>query len=173
LLDDPIKPVAFILDKVPKEQLVNVYEIGSFSDVDDFLGQLAFKRGRILKGGEPDIEAMARIVLTDWNKGRIRYFTLPPPADETIPAGAMLISASGEVYEMERTIDFAEQDLRNFQVRHVFELVQKKRGQVEQSDEDDGNETERIATGDELPPEEREELDGLAQEYMTIQFDGL
>jgi nuclear GTP-binding protein len=33
-----------------------------------------------LKGGEPDIEGVARIVLSDWVRGRIPWFVEPPPA---------------------------------------------------------------------------------------------
>lgn len=31
-----------------------------------------------IKGGLVDLEATARIILNDWNKGKIKYYTEPP-----------------------------------------------------------------------------------------------
>ena len=45
---------------------------------DEFLDVLARAKGRLLKGGEPDIEGAAKIVLGDWVRGRIPYFVAPP-----------------------------------------------------------------------------------------------
>jgi nuclear GTP-binding protein len=35
-------------------------------------------KGRLLKGGEPDLEGVAKIVLSDWVRGRIPFFVPPP-----------------------------------------------------------------------------------------------
>jgi nuclear GTP-binding protein len=35
-------------------------------------------KGRLLKGGEPDLNAVAKILLSDWVRGRIPYFVAPP-----------------------------------------------------------------------------------------------
>ena len=183
LLDDPVKPVSFIIDKVPKEQLVNVYGIESFSDADDFLSQLAMKRGRVLKGNEPDIESIARSVLEDWNKGRIKYFTLPPTSDDLIEASTEIITENGEVYQMGRTMDFGEQDFRNFQIQHVFQIMQKpqhkgesKKNESSSSEEDEGDNEKEVQSkpvSAQLRPEEKEELDNVAQELQAISFSGL
>lgn len=47
-------------------------------DADEFLDKLARQKGRLLKGGEPDLEGVAKIVLNDWVRGRIPYFVDPP-----------------------------------------------------------------------------------------------
>jgi nuclear GTP-binding protein len=49
-------------------------------DADLFLSTLAVKMGKLLKGGEPDIETVARVVIQDWQKGRLPYFVPPPNA---------------------------------------------------------------------------------------------
>jgi nuclear GTP-binding protein len=56
---------------------LTVPEAGSWT-ADDFLDALARAKGRLLKGGEPDIEGAAKIVLSDWVRGRIPYFVAPP-----------------------------------------------------------------------------------------------
>jgi len=45
-----------------------------------FLEQLCRKSGRLLKGGEADIDGAAKMVLNDWIRGKIPWFT--PPEDE-------------------------------------------------------------------------------------------
>ena len=47
-------------------------------EADDFLDTLARSKGRLLKGGEPDVEGAAKIVLSDWVRGRIPFFVPPP-----------------------------------------------------------------------------------------------
>lgn len=42
------------------------------------LDKLARMKGRLLKGGEPDREAVAKILLSDWTRGRIPFFVPPP-----------------------------------------------------------------------------------------------
>jgi len=48
-------------------------------DAEVLLDKLARMKGRLLKGGEPDIEGVAKILLSDWVRGRIPYFVEPPP----------------------------------------------------------------------------------------------
>ena len=45
---------------------------------EEFLDKLARMKGRLLKGGEPDLEAVAKIILSDWVRGRIPFFVPPP-----------------------------------------------------------------------------------------------
>lgn len=75
---DPIAPMDEILQKVNKSQLLIQYEIADFTTTVEFLTNVAFRRGKLGKGGIPDLESAARLVLTDWNSGRIQYFTMPP-----------------------------------------------------------------------------------------------
>jgi nuclear GTP-binding protein len=78
LVEDPISPVELIMKRCSPQQLMKQYQLTPFVDVRDFLLQLAKQRGRLKRGGIPDLEATARIVLMDWNAGRIPYYTVPP-----------------------------------------------------------------------------------------------
>ena len=49
-----------------------------------FLDKLARMKGRLLKGGEPDLEAVAKILLSDWTRGRIPFFVPPPERSEEL-----------------------------------------------------------------------------------------
>lgn len=57
---------------------MQIYGLPRFSGADEFLRGVAAKRGKLKKGGVIDVQAAARLVLGDWNGGRIPFFTLPP-----------------------------------------------------------------------------------------------
>jgi len=77
-LEDPITPVEAILNRCPKEQMMLQYGISSYEDTNEFLSLVARSMGRLKKGGVPDQIVAARIVLNDWNCGKIKYHTFPP-----------------------------------------------------------------------------------------------
>lgn len=123
LLDDPLTPIDAILSKVPKENILSVYKVESYSDANDFLSQLARIRGKLLKGGVEDIKGMARIVLDDWNHGRIKYFTIPPSIDDAVVTGTYLVTNDGTEYQIGKVIDYDQDAYKNFQIQHVFEVI--------------------------------------------------
>lgn len=78
-----------VLSRVKKCYLCQRYKLDAdttWTDGEDFLGVLAQKMGKLKKGGEPDIETAARIVIYDWQRGRIPFFTMPPE-DRDAPSG--------------------------------------------------------------------------------------
>ena len=102
-LDNPINPVKEILKLCPPEQLVTHYKIGSFKlgDVDDFLLKVGTVRGKLKKGGIVDINAAARIVLHDWNEGKIIYYTMPPNRDQGEPAEVKIVSEFSKEFNID------------------------------------------------------------------------
>ncbi|KAL5994508.1 Nuclear/nucleolar GTPase 2 [Asimina triloba] len=54
-------------------------------DDNDFLAQLCKLSGKLLKGGEPDLMTAAKMVLHDWQRGRIPFF-VPPPKQQEEPS---------------------------------------------------------------------------------------
>lgn len=48
----------------------------------DFLTNLATRSGKLLKGGEPDLDTVAKMVLYDWQRGKLPWFTTPPLREE-------------------------------------------------------------------------------------------
>ena len=78
-LDDPvpaaIKLVERIADKNPGF-LESLYKV-KYSDPYDFLEKVAVRRGLLGKGGVPRIEEAAKIVIRDWQRGKINFFLEP------------------------------------------------------------------------------------------------
>ena len=44
-------------------------------DLDEMLEELAFKTNKLQSGGRPDLDAAARMVLKDWQTGKIKTKT--------------------------------------------------------------------------------------------------
>ncbi|PNW75595.1 hypothetical protein CHLRE_12g533050v5 [Chlamydomonas reinhardtii] len=108
-LSDPISPVSEILKRVPAKQLMVLYKISSFSAPEEFLQLVSLARGKLRRGGTPDAAAAARIVLQDWNDGRIPYYTLPPERPKSGLEEAVIVSSyaqefnADEVFANERS----------------------------------------------------------------------
>ncbi|TXG73575.1 hypothetical protein EZV62_002154 [Acer yangbiense] len=100
-LEDPVGPVKEILNLCPARLLVTLYKIPSFDSVDDFLQKVATVRGKLKKGGIVDVEAAARIVLHDWNEGKIPYYTMPPTRDQGEPSEARIVSELGKEFNVD------------------------------------------------------------------------
>lgn len=47
--------------------------------------QLILRSGKLGKGGEPDLNTAAKMVLYDWQRGKIPFFTLPPDHTDDAP----------------------------------------------------------------------------------------
>lgn len=78
-LEDPIPPaiklIRYILDRDPRT-FEKIYGIES-KDPDAILRELAKKRGLLKKGGELNIEEAARIIIRDWQTGKIKCYSKP------------------------------------------------------------------------------------------------
>ncbi|ESQ37124.1 hypothetical protein EUTSA_v10002456mg [Eutrema salsugineum] len=100
-LDDPVSPVKEILKLCSTQMLVTLYKIPSFESVDDFLYKVATVRGKLKKGGLVDIEAAARIVLHDWNEGKIPYYTMPPKRDQGEHAESKIVTELAKEFNID------------------------------------------------------------------------
>ncbi|EAN92721.1 GTPase, putative [Trypanosoma cruzi] len=75
---DKTDVVNTVLEIVKPKDIVATYGVSDWRDVNDFLEKLAKLRGKLVSGGQPDTEAASRMVLYDWQRGRIPWFSAPP-----------------------------------------------------------------------------------------------
>jgi nuclear GTP-binding protein len=77
---DPIPAIQELLQRATMESIMMTYNVPAFpkGDVMTFLAMAARSKGKVLKGGIPDKIMAARMVLKDWNKGKIPYYSVPP-----------------------------------------------------------------------------------------------
>jgi nuclear GTP-binding protein len=81
IVKNPSQYVAAMLERCQTKHIERTYGIKDWKDEDDFLELLGRKSGRLLKGGEADIDSVARTVLTDFLRGKVPWF-VPPPSLE-------------------------------------------------------------------------------------------
>jgi nuclear GTP-binding protein len=150
-IEHPAQYVDAVLRRVEKKYLLRTYELKDYTDATDFLSQLAKKGGRLLKGGEPDLDSQAKMVITDFLRGKIPWF-MPPPkieGEEGTVAGR-----DGRLGELgrKRKRDDTEDEGRDGKVNEgdegEFEGFDDE--EREENDEDDAEEeSEDGDTGDE------------------------
>lgn len=88
-IEYPAQYIEEVLARVQPKHLQRTYELKDYdNDPVMFLEQLCRKSGRLLKGGEADIDGAAKMVLNDWIRGKIPWFT-PPPYKEGEEGGAV------------------------------------------------------------------------------------
>lgn len=123
--------VSEVLQRAKKDHVRRTYGIHDWEDTEDFLSKLAFKQGRLMKGGEPDIETVARVVLFDWQKGKLPYFVAPPfdaeagPAKEIVVENVKLVLDPQKFSELEVDEAMAqerEKDYRAMRIQQSLDL---------------------------------------------------
>ncbi|NXO54738.1 GNL3 protein, partial [Aramus guarauna] len=82
---DVLEGVDAILNHCSKQQVMMHYSIPDFRNTEEFLSLLAQKRGMLKKGGVPDIENIAKLLLCDWTGAKISYHSQPPGSQRPPP----------------------------------------------------------------------------------------
>ncbi|KAI0125502.1 P-loop containing nucleoside triphosphate hydrolase protein [Xylariales sp. AK1849] len=96
-IDDPLPAVGLLLKRLSTspdllQKLMDVYDLPPLmtaADGDattDFLVQVARKRGRLSRGGVPNITSAAMTVITDWRDGRIQGWVDAPVLPVSVDA---------------------------------------------------------------------------------------
>ncbi|PSR76567.1 P-loop containing nucleoside triphosphate hydrolase protein [Coniella lustricola] len=114
-IDDPIPAVQLLLKRLSTspdlmKQLAKLYDLPALlpnpengDATTDFLVQVARRRGRMGRGGVPNINAAAMTVVTDWRDGRIQGWVDAPvtvvAAAAAAAAAAPVAGASGSAAE--------------------------------------------------------------------------
>ena len=76
-IQDPEDYIPEVLKRVKTEFLERTYKIKDWVNAEDFLVKLAIRYGKLLKGGEPNVGQVARMVLNNFQRGQLPYFIKP------------------------------------------------------------------------------------------------
>ncbi|KAI9912390.1 hypothetical protein PsorP6_006086 [Peronosclerospora sorghi] len=104
-MEDPVGAVQVLLTRCLPAQLAKLYKLPvdavsrCYEDAVQFLVLVAQSQGKIGKGGVPDRQAAARIVLKDWNRGKLPYFT-PPPDLSVQVLETQLVTSFGQEFNV-------------------------------------------------------------------------
>ena len=82
-VENPAQYAHAALNKCERRHVERTYGIIGWTDADEFLEKLAEKSGRLLKGGERDLDGVAKMFLNDFLRGKVPWFVKPPGWMET------------------------------------------------------------------------------------------
>ena len=82
-VDNPEQYVEAVLKRVKPKHIERTYAVKGYANATEFLDLLARKGGRLLRGGEADLDGVAKMVINDFLRGKVPWFTDPPSAEGT------------------------------------------------------------------------------------------
>ncbi|KAK9085932.1 hypothetical protein Sjap_026343 [Stephania japonica] len=101
-LEDAAEHIGEVLKRVKRVHLERAYKIKEWVDENDFLVQLCKLTGKLLKGGEPDLMTAAKMILHDWQRGRIPFFVPPPQENESVEEPSTSDAVEGALVDGDR-----------------------------------------------------------------------
>ena len=200
-IKDPIPAVQALLERCTMDSLMMTYNVPAFptgpEGVMTFLAMVARTKGRVLKGSIPDKVMAARLVIKDWNKGKIPYYSVPPndkmgvldtagAVGSTVVGGATIVSEFSDEFDITKIFEAHDKELMaelddvdemDFVQMNSTSCDGKKEGAekildyltTEQGEEDD--EEDDDSSGDEMEEEEEEEKGNNARMKDVEDFD--
>lgn len=116
-VENPEQYVPAVLRRVQPRHLERSYGIKHYADAIEFLSLLARKGGRLLKGGEPDLDGVAKMVINDFLRGKIPWFTPPPHGSggdsEKIEGREGRLGEMGRKRKLEETSEAADEEVES------------------------------------------------------------
>ena len=127
-VEDPIPAIQSLLGRCSAESLMMTYGVPAFPSGPDgamaFLAMVARSRGRVLRGGIPDKVTAARLVIKDWNRGKVPYYSVPPPVVGAA-GGGTTNGGGGLLGNVEIVSEFADEfDVDRIMEAHDRELME-------------------------------------------------
>jgi nuclear GTP-binding protein len=95
-LTDAPDHIGAVLARVRRGDVGRAYGVRGWTSADDFLEALARKAGKLGKGGEPDLNTAAKMVLHDWQRGKLPYFTAPPKRADGVVDAALASAVTAD-----------------------------------------------------------------------------
>lgn len=97
-VEQPEQYIQALLGRVKRHHMEKTYDLKGWNNATELLELLARKGGRLLRGGEPDLDGVAKMMLNDFMRGKIPWFTPAPASDRADEDG--VAGRSGKLGEM-------------------------------------------------------------------------
>ncbi|KAM9606940.1 nucleolar GTP-binding protein 2 isoform 2-T2 [Morphnus guianensis] len=176
-IKSPEDHISAVLERAKPEYIRKTYKIDSWKDTEDFLEKLACRTGKLLKGGEPDLQTVSKMVLNDWQRGRIPFFVKPPNAETGPQPPALEVAMTSSQDNNEEKISESvassvepaeEKNNTDTEIKQLMSHVRQNFGRINvapQFSEEDlvpvdvpgFDETDNDSSGEEEQEEEKEE----------------
>ncbi|KAA8648943.1 hypothetical protein EYZ11_002407 [Aspergillus tanneri] len=132
-VENPEQYIPAILKRVQPKHLDRTYGVKNAEDPIEFLSILARKGGRLLRGGEPDLDGVAKMVINDFLRGKIPWYTPPPYIP--VKDGEKIEGREGRLGEMGRKRKLDETTLDE---ANKTEYASEKPGSASEAEEFEG-----------------------------------
>ncbi|CAH2091024.1 unnamed protein product [Euphydryas editha] len=110
LVQNPEDYIEEVIKRVRKEYLIKTYKVDGWTTATDFLEKLAARTGKLLKKGEPDISQVAKMVLNDWQRGKLPFYIAPEGFEVPLSKQQVVESKETLASNVEEKKDEAEQE---------------------------------------------------------------
>jgi nuclear GTP-binding protein len=169
-VENPAQYIQAVLRRTQTKHIERTYDIKSSDYNDDpieFLTILASKGGRLLRGGEADVDGVAKMVLNDFLRGKIPWFS-PPPGNKVAPFVSQDQEAGiqgrqgrlGEMQEKRKREDEPDESQGRQAEASTEPEVDKLEAELSTDDE--------AASTDRPESEEANDTDGIDDEFETF-----
>lgn len=132
-VDSPEQYIPALLQRVKRRHMEKTYELTNWTNATELLELLARRGGRLLKGGEPDLDGVAKMMLNDFMRGKIPWFTPPPKLDDN--SGEVKAGRQGKLGEMPLKRKATEEATEDAQDESV--VVDAAKEEAEDDDEEE------------------------------------
>jgi len=133
-VENPEQYVAAALRKCRKHHVEKTYDVRGWENHLEFLEALARKNGRLHKGGEADLDGIAKMVLNDFLRGKLPWFTPPPNAGEATEG---IEGRDGKLGEMSKKRKRDGEDVGDADASAAADVDAETDGGVQVEGEDD------------------------------------
>jgi len=179
-LKEPSEHIGEVLKRVKRDYIVRTYKVEEWTDANDFLEKLCRKSGRLLKGGEPDVNTASKMVLSDFQRGRLPYFVAPPNNNEEtekekttkedsatkgVDTTTTVTAVSEGESEKANVDDDKKKKDASIKIKQNFKTMEKttefdEEDKDKECDDDDDDDEENIDDDDEDDEEEMDAVEG-------------
>ncbi|KAM6335156.1 nucleolar GTP-binding protein 2 isoform 2-T2 [Alca torda] len=176
-IKSPEDHISAVLERAKPEYIRKTYKVDNWKDTEDFLEKLACRTGKLLKGGEPDLQTVSKMVLNDWQRGRIPFFVKPPNAETGPQPPALQVAVTSNQDNNEEKVSESvassvepveEKNNTDTEIKQLMSHVRQNFGRINvapQFSEEDlvpvdvpgFDETDSESSGEEEQEEEKEE----------------
>jgi nuclear GTP-binding protein len=128
----PEDHVEEVLRRVKKDHIQRTYRLFDWGDHIDFLEKLAAKTGKLNKGGESNISSAAKMVLNDFQRGKLPYYVKPPgyenaEGSDELPSAKDLSEPTQDKTETENENENEDEKKEEIQVEKNDEEKEKNK----------------------------------------------
>lgn len=113
LITNPEDYIVTVLERLRPEYVQKTYKVMKWTDATDFLEQLAKKSGKLFKGGDPDIGSVAKMVLNDWQRGKLPFYVAPDAFETPLPKPDAA-TTDGKTSDEKETLNKELQQIQDF-----------------------------------------------------------